>query len=56
MCWFVEDVVADVRGIGGWSRVRPLGFREMRGAVSVSVAFCLGFLVGAGDMASGGGA
>ena len=26
----------------------------MVGAVSVSVAFCLGFLVGAGDVASGG--
>ena len=40
-------------GHWGWSGVRPLGFRGDGGAVSVSVTFCLGFLVGAGDMASG---
>ena len=57
MGWFVGDIVADVWGIGGggWSGVRPLGFRGRMGcAVSVFVAFCLGFLVGTGDMASGG--
>ena len=54
MCWFVGDIVADAWGIGGWSGVRPLRFQGDGGAVSVSVAFCLGFLVGTGDMASGG--
>ena len=53
--WFVGDIVADVRGIGGVVWCAALGILgEMGGAVSVSVAFCLGFLVGAGDMASGG--
>ena len=36
----------------GWSGVRDS--RGVGGADSVSVAFCLDFLVGTGDMASGG--
>ena len=53
MCWCVGDVVADVRGMGVvWCAAlgTPGG---IGGAVSVSVAFCLGFLVGGGDMALG---
>ena len=36
------------------NEIRVKSSRGDGGTVSVSVAFCLGFLVGAGDMASGG--
>ena len=40
--------------LGGGLVCGPWDSRGDGGVVSVSVAFCLGFLVGAGDMASGG--
>ena len=54
MCWFVGGIVADVRGIGGGLVCGPWDSGGGWGCVSVFVAFCLGFLVGTGDMASGG--
>ena len=40
--------------LGGGLVCGPWDSGRWGGAVSVSVAFCLGFLVGAGDMTSGG--